>query len=184
MFCTACGKPIGEANAAFCPHCGYRISAVQDAAQFPLTRPSSAPGLLSRNFGKKCPNCQKRGHSKFLNAEVISRTPGYATVVRKTKSRDSLGNVVQTIERPEQIYVTRIKTHNNCHCRNCDAEWYTESEEQREGADAVQKQESVIVKERKLIKEKEVIRIPCRYCKFLSDPVRDRKCSNCGAPIL
>jgi hypothetical protein len=34
-----------------------------------------------------------------------------------------------------------------------------------------------------MIVEKEVIKIPCRYCKALLDPYRHSVCPHCGAPI-
>jgi hypothetical protein len=31
--------------------------------------------------------------------------------------------------------------------------------------------------------QKEVVRIPCKYCNTLLDPVNDATCPNCGAPV-
>ena len=42
-------------------------------------------------------------------------------------------------------------------------------------------QESAI--QRETIIQREVVKIPCKYCKTLIDPVRDKVCPNCGAPI-
>ncbi|MGA2875596.1 MAG: hypothetical protein ABSE82_08665 [Nitrososphaerales archaeon] len=37
--------------------------------------------------------------------------------------------------------------------------------------------------QRETIIQREVVKIPCKYCKTLMDPVRDKACPNCGAPI-
>jgi Ca2+/Na+ antiporter len=37
--------------------------------------------------------------------------------------------------------------------------------------------------EKETIIERDVVRIPCKYCKTLVDPVHDKVCPNCGAPI-
>ena len=31
--------------------------------------------------------------------------------------------------------------------------------------------------------QREVVKIPCKYCKTLIDPIRGKTCQNCGAPI-
>jgi hypothetical protein len=35
-----------------------------------------------------------------------------------------------------------------------------------------------------VIIEKEVVKVKCRYCGTLLDPVNDKKCPSCGAPVL
>ena len=37
--------------------------------------------------------------------------------------------------------------------------------------------------QRETIIQREVVKIPCKYCKTLIDPLRDKSCPNCGAPI-
>lgn len=31
--------------------------------------------------------------------------------------------------------------------------------------------------------ERDAVKIPCKYCEALVDPVRDKTCPNCGAPV-
>ncbi|MGA2873923.1 MAG: hypothetical protein ABSE82_00170 [Nitrososphaerales archaeon] len=31
--------------------------------------------------------------------------------------------------------------------------------------------------------QRDTVKIPCKYCKALVDPVQDKVCPNCGAPI-
>jgi hypothetical protein len=35
-----------------------------------------------------------------------------------------------------------------------------------------------------VIKEEEIVKVPCKFCGTLVDPVRDKACPNCGAPPL
>lgn len=35
-----------------------------------------------------------------------------------------------------------------------------------------------------IIKEEEIVKVPCKFCGTLVDPVRDKACPNCGAPPL
>jgi uncharacterized OB-fold protein len=38
------------------------------------------------------------------------------------------------------------------------------------------------VKETTVI-QKEVLKVPCKYCGTLLDPVRERYCTSCGSPV-
>ena len=41
-----------------------------------------------------------------------------------------------------------------------------------------------IDEEPNVIVQKEVVKVPCRYCGALLDPIRDNACPKCGAPAL
>ena len=186
MFCTACGKEILEADPAFCPHCGRTISSPSSMQQVAtIQKTPDEPGLFSRHFAKKCPTCHKRGYSTFVNSVLVSRNPAYTTVKRKTRIRNSQGDVT-IIEKPEQILVTRERIRHNYLCQNCKNSWYVTTTREYEGAEIEPKkqQENPVIKEREVIREREVLRIPCQHCKTLVDPVRDKKCPSCGASVL
>lgn len=77
------------------------------------------PGWLGRHFGMKCDNCRLRGYMRETGRTVVKRVPGYQTVTRKKRIRNSEGEVVRTEEYEEQIHVVRTTVRTDYVCSNC-----------------------------------------------------------------
>jgi hypothetical protein len=139
-------------------------------------------------FGrKKCPSCGARGTISFAGTEVVKTEKAYGLVTRTDTSsaqrRDSSGQVVNesaTTHRQERAPIIRTTSRSTYRCFKCGYSYGTDSVAEQEDFsrdDSPAAAQTVII-------EREVAKIPCKFCGTLVDPVRDRNCPKCGAKLL
>jgi len=134
----------------------------------------------------KCSYCGARGQIQPTGSSVASREPAYGIVTRTdtiTKNRVHPDGTpykeVTHVNRQERVPTLRITTRTNYHCANCGNKWSKDTLKEVEDftrAEPKDPNKTVII-------EREVVKIPCKYCGMLVDPVRDAKCPSCGANL-
>lgn len=134
----------------------------------------------------KCGYCGARGQISRTGSEVVSREQAYGIVTRTdtvTKNgRRSDGTATREmthVNRQERVPTVRTTTRTHYRCANCRNTWFK---------DTVSEAEDFSVREQPPQKEtvviqKEIVKVPCKYCGMLVDPVRDAKCPSCGANL-
>ena len=129
----------------------------------------------------KCNYCGARGQIQTTGSNVESRIPAYGIVTRTdtiTKNkRRSDGTTYQEetkIKRQE-----RVTTRTYYRCANCNNKWYKDTVGEVEDFSREPPKDPG----KTLILEREIVKVPCRYCGMLVDPVRDAKCPSCGANL-
>jgi hypothetical protein len=138
-------------------------------------------------YGSPCPSCGVRGTTVFVRSETVNQEPAYGIItrtdtIRKRRTRPD-GTVVRevtNIDRQERVPVVRTTTRRYYRCKNCQNSWSRDFVSQSEDfarRETPPQRETVIV-------QKEVMKVPCRYCGTLVDPVTNSKCPSCGGKIL
>lgn len=137
----------------------------------------------------KCGRCGARGTISQSGTEVVSSVPGFGIVTRtdivttdKRRSSGS-GKEVSQVKRQERVPTVTNTVRTYYKCSKCANTTYKDKISQvedfsRSGHD----QAPTVVKETTVI-QKEVLKVPCKYCGTLLDPVRDRYCPSCGSPV-
>jgi len=139
-------------------------------------------GYFSR---KKCPSCGVRGTIAAAGTEVVKTEKAFGLVTRMetstTKKRDNRGRMVNenaTSQRQERVPVVRTTLRTTYKCGRCGYSYATESVSEKEDFSRAEEPS----KEKTVIVQKEVVKVPCKYCGTLNE-VTQRTCSNCGAAI-
>jgi DNA-directed RNA polymerase subunit M/transcription elongation factor TFIIS len=135
---------------------------------------------------EKCPSCGSRGTIALDRSEVLKTERAYGIVTRTesttNRRRDSQGKIVNeesTSEREERAPIVRTTSREYYKCRKCGHSYSRESVDEEE--DFSRNEEP---SKEKVIIEREVVKVPCKYCGTLSDPVRNSTCPKCGAKLL
>lgn len=75
--------------------------------------------IISKINSTKCPSCKKRWSKKFINKEILSKTPFYKTVTRYDIKRDAQVNEINRTERREQVHMQKITYRFFYECKKC-----------------------------------------------------------------
>ncbi len=134
----------------------------------------------------QCTYCGARGQIQRTGSFVVSRVPAYGVVTRTdtvTKNRrrsDGTSYKEETqINRQERVPTLRLTTRDLYQCAKCSNKW--SKDHQTEVEDFTR--ETPKDPNKTVIIEREVVKVPCRYCGMLIDLVRDAKCPSCGANL-
>ena len=137
-------------------------------------------------FSPKCSYCGTKGEIKYVGWKKTNEEHGYGIVTRtQTESRvrkGTDGNRIKenvTVQRQERAPVVR-RTHRHLYqCMRCNRSWTKdETKETEDFSPPPPLEKSTIVV------TKEVMKIQCRYCGALLDPVESSLCPRCGAKIF
>jgi len=139
------------------------------------------PGVLLYYYGREqCPYCKVRGKIRVGRSDLVSQERGFGLVTRTEVAQGRVGRRIQqsTITRQERVPVVNTTTKVEYVCTNCQRlvgsrNYYNQRE------DFSAPEQTVVQREI----QREVLRIPCKYCRTLLDPVRDRNCPRCGAVV-
>ncbi len=140
----------------------FTLAAVMLAALFYTSRPV-------------CPQCGRRGTRELIRSETLGQEPAYGLVTRTSHVEGVYWEQDRTVTSKERVPVIRTTTRSYYRCRSCQHQWAEDTATQRE--DFSRREGPVVV-------EKEVVRIPCKYCGALVDPVANTTCPNCGGKLL
>ncbi len=135
---------------------------------------------------ERCGFCGARGQISQTGSEVVSREKAYGIVTRtdtitkkKTLPDRTAAPEVTRVNRQERVPTVRITTRAHYQCANCKNIWtkdiVTEAEDFSREEPQPQKETVVI--------QREVVKVPCKYCGMLVDLLRDSKCPSCGANL-
>ncbi len=134
----------------------------------------------------RCPSCRTRGSMRAAGSEVINQERAYGIVTRHEtttrKNRDSNGRVRyedETTTRQERAPIVKATVRYSFKCKRCGAMTYRDRHKQWE--DFSRDEEPA--KEKTIIIQKEVVKVPCKYCGALNEIATQKTCSNCGAVI-
>ena len=135
---------------------------------------------------EKCPSCGSRGTIALDRSDVIGKKKAYGIVTRTdtTTSRvpDGQGKMISqesTTERQERVPVVKTTSQDYYKCSKCGYSYSKESVDEEE--DFSRDEEP---REREKIVEREVVKVRCKYCGTMADPVRNETCPKCGAKLL
>ncbi len=134
----------------------------------------------------RCPSCGARGTTKLSGTEVIKQERAFGIITRKEtvtkKKTDASGQAVNediVRKREERAPVLRTTTRYNYACSRCgratfkdvvtQAEDFSRTEEPPPG-------QTVII-------QKEIVKVPCKFCGTLNEIATAKTCSNCGAAL-
>ncbi|HZY94089.1 MAG TPA: hypothetical protein VFE98_04405 [Candidatus Bathyarchaeia archaeon] len=139
------------------------------------------PGILLYYYGReRCQYCKVRGKIRAGRSDLVSQQRGFGLVTRTEVAQGRVGRRVQqsTITRQERVPVVNTTTRVDYVCTNCQhvigsRDYYNQRE------DFSPPEQTVVQREI----EREVLRIPCKYCRTLLDPIREKNCPNCGAVV-
>ena len=140
------------------------------------------PGILLWYYGReRCPYCKLRGTMRPGRSEIIAQDRGFGIVTRTDTVTGRVGRERQrsTVQRQERVPVVRTTTRVAYQCTAChqfvgSKNYYSESEDF-----SPPQQQTIVQRE----VQREVLKVPCKYCKALLDPIREKKCPNCGAVV-
>jgi len=140
------------------------------------------PGILLWYYGReRCPHCKVRGRIRPGRSEIISQERAYGIVTRTDTVTGRVGRERRrsTVRRQERVPVVRTTTRVAYQCAACQQfvgskNYYSESEDF-----SPPQQQTIIQRE----VQREVLKVPCKYCRTLLDPIREKKCPNCGAVV-
>jgi len=137
----------------------------------------------------KCGRCGARGTISLGGTEVVSSVPGFGIVTRTdtitTDKHRSSGssNEVSQVKRQERVPTVTNTVRTYYKCSSCANTTYRDTVTQVEDfSRSGNEQTQTMVKETTVI-QKEVLKVPCKYCGTLLDPVRERYCTSCGSSV-
>lgn len=135
----------------------------------------------------KCGYCGARGQVTRTSFEVVNREQAYGIITRTdtvTKSRrlsdGTAARDVTHVNRQERVPIVRTTTRTHYQCMNCRNTWFRDTVGEAEDfsvREQAPQKETVVI-------QREVVKVPCKYCGMLVDPVRDAKCPSCGANLM
>jgi rubredoxin len=135
---------------------------------------------------EKCPSCGARGTIVFDRSEVVKTERAYGIVTRTetatNRRRDNQGRMVNeesTSEREERAPVIRTTSQDYHKCSKCGYSYSSESVDEEEDFSRVEKP----VEKQTVIVQREVVKVPCKYCGTLNEIATAKNCSNCGASL-
>jgi hypothetical protein len=137
----------------------------------------------------KCGSCGARGTISQSGTEVVSSVLGFGIVMRTdtitTDKHRSPGSSTEVshVKRQERVPTVTKTVRTYYRCSKCANTTYRDAVTQVEDfSRSGLEQAPATVKETTVI-QKEVLKVPCRYCGTLLDPIRDRYCTGCGSPV-
>ena len=138
----------------------------------------------------KCGRCGARGTVFQSGTEVVRSVPGFGLVTRtdtittdKHRSSGASSNEVSQVKRQERVPTMTNTVRTYYKCSSCANTTYRDTVTQVEDfSRSGNEQAPTMVKETTVI-QKEVLKVPCKYCGTLLDPVQERYCTSCGSPI-
>ncbi len=141
--------------------------------------------LVWRFTRAKCPSCGRHGTIGATGSQVVSAERGYGVVTRQdtttTSKHDGTGSMVtetSTTSRQERAPVVRKTVRTTYRCKGCGYNYTRDSvSEEEDFSDRPQKEKETTIIQR------EVVKVPCKYCGALNDISTQRTCSNCGAVV-
>lgn len=191
-FCPSCGKQA-ISTAAYCSSCGASINTVNHNSALAGSNPEPIVRVNQRQrnainfFSPKCSFCSTKGEVVYLGWQKAKVERGFGIVVRQEtntiKKRDVRGrrytqNAVTN--RQERVPVIRTTYRYHYECRACRNTWANDKVvEEEDFSPPIPKQP--VVRESNTVYTREVIRVPCKYCGTLLDPIQNKTCPRCGA---
>ena len=139
---------------------------------------------------QKCTNCGARGQIVKAGTQEVGRVKGFdifnrqETATTRTydgEGRPSTSNTV--INRQERAPSVRITYRTFYECKKCHNRTYVDSTRIEEDFTRSGNEVTKEVYNTKVI-EREVLKVPCKYCHNLVDPLRNGTCPNCGGKII
>jgi len=194
-FCPGCGKQAVP-TAVYCSSCGTSIktgmpnTALANSNPEPMVRVSQKQRNAINFFSPKCSFCSTKGEIVYLGWQKIKVEHGFGVVVRQQTStvskRDVRGrryteNAVT--KRQERVPVVRTTFRYHYECGSCRNAWANDKIVEEEDFSPPSQQQP-IVRESNTVYTKEVLRVPCKYCGTLLDPIQNKTCPQCGGKII
>lgn len=140
-------------------------------------------------FSPKCSLCKTKGEIVYVGWQQVASERAYGMVTRQEtqeiRKRDTRGRAYtqQSVSsRQERVPVVRTTFRYHYRCGACKGTWYRDTVTQQEDF-SVASQQQPVTRENNTVYTREVVKIPCRYCSRLIDPVRDQQCPSCGANL-
>lgn len=193
MFCPRCGQQASD-DIAYCSRCGMVL---QNKTAPGLQSAQESAAIVQVNqklrstvnfFSPKCPHCKIKGEMVYVGWERVKVEHGFGVVTRQEtqqiRKRDSSGRsyTEQAVtSRQERVPVVRTTFRFHYRCEACQSKWTKETVDQAEDFSPPTAQPTT--RENTMVYTREVVKVPCKYCQMLIDPVRDQKCPSCGANL-
>ncbi|MGD0145919.1 MAG: hypothetical protein ABSB53_03585 [Nitrososphaerales archaeon] len=138
----------------------------------------------------KCGSCGARGMISQSGTEIVSSVPGFGIVTRtdtittnKRRSSGSSSKEVRQVNRQERVPTVTNTIRTYYKCSGCANTTYKDRVTQVEDfSRSGHEQAPTVIKETTVI-QKEVLKVPCKYCGTLQDPLRERYCTSCGSSV-
>ena len=142
-------------------------------------------GVWVYESAPKCPSCGWPWTLKKVSTEVVGQQRGMGLVTRVETHVGRVGDqsTSNVVRRQERAPVVSSTVRINLVCSHCHKSAFKQFVETREDFSPPAARPPVLVREIHREVQKEVLKVPCRFCKTLVDPIRQQKCPNCGAPF-
>ncbi len=140
------------------------------------------PGIILWYYGReRCPYCKLRGTIRPGRSEIIAQDRGFGIVTRTDTVTGRVGRERQRsrVQRQERVPVVRTTTRVAYQCIAC-RQFVGSKNYNSESEDFSPPQQQTIV-QREV--QREVLKVPYKYCRTLIDPIREKRCPNCGAVV-
>ena len=139
---------------------------------------------------QKCTNCGARGQIVCAGTQEVGHVKGFDIFNRQdtaaTRTRDNQGRPITShsvINRQERAPSVHITYRTFYECKNCHNRTYVDSAKVEEDFTRSGNEVTREVYNTKVV-EREVLKVPCKYCHTLVDPIRNGTCPNCGGKIV
>ncbi len=125
----------------------------------------------------KCPNCKSRGQLVPIRSEMLKEERAFGIVTRKDRIQTYRGGQQENtvVRRQERVPIVRRTARTHYKCRACGTDARVDRTTETEDF-------SPPLPETRTIIERQVVKIPCKYCRNLISPDENR-CSYCGGKL-
>lgn len=125
----------------------------------------------------KCPNCRTRGRLAPIRSELLKEQRGFGLVTRADRIQTQRGRQQENtvIRRQERVPMIRRTVRTFYKCGACSAESWVDRTTEAEDFSPPQPEIRTVI-------ERQVVKIPCKYCRNLISPDENR-CSYCGGKL-
>ncbi len=138
----------------------------------------------------QCPKCGARGQIVNAGSQEVGRVNAFDIFDRKdttsTRYFDNQGNpstARSTTYRQERAPSIRVTYRTFYECKNCHNRTYSDSVKVYEDFSRSGNEVTKEIYNTKVV-EREVLKVPCKYCRSLIDPVTNTYCPSCGGRLL
>jgi uncharacterized OB-fold protein len=138
----------------------------------------------------RCVQCGARGQIENVGTQEIGRVQGFDIFNRQetasSRGRDNYGRrttSTSVISRQERAPSVRITYRTFYECKNCHNRTYVDSTKVEEDFSRSGNEVTKEIHDTKVV-EREVLKVPCKYCRSLVDPVRNATCPSCGGRLV
>lgn len=132
-------------------------------------------------FGEKCPACRRGGTIREVSRQIVAQQRGFGITTRTEKHTGYVGRqpTSTTVQRQERVPTVTSTVQVNYVCRVCRKPAYKQYVTQQEDFSPTTTAPTTFVRE----VHREILKVPCKYCGTLLDPVRQQHCASCGAKV-